>query len=107
LDVLEGLYLKGIWKRAHYTVPEGTPEDSVQFKADTYMKRFGNALEKQGWLVLEMLKPRNTNFLMSDEKGLKRYEIMAHVTRKPIEIHVDIEDKLVPTMIKAGLKLNE
>lgn len=109
---IETLYLKGIWKTGYFSVPLETTEEQIQFKSDEYQIRLGKVLEVQGWQVLEMLKPQVSALVPDNVKGLlpidrRAYRILARVRKKPIVVHVDVEDSIVPELEKLGYKLNE
>jgi len=95
----------GLWERATFTVPDGTSDSQVQFQASKYMARFGRVLEGQGFTVKEMLKPQVSNRL--PERGRRRYDILAFVSRRPAIIRESIPDILVPSMQLKGMTLVE
>jgi hypothetical protein len=90
-----------------FTVPLGTPEDRVQFAADKYMGRFGDALESQGFTVMVMTKPERARLLDLTEHGRTRYLLFAWVKRRPVEHHLWVPDSAVPILEKQGMKLTE
>lgn len=98
---------QGIWQTATFDVPDGTPEESVQFRSDKYMLKFGDNLESQGFTVKMMSRPEPYKGRVPTEEGRKRYRIWAFVKRRPIEMTMDIPDIAVPEMLDLGLKLKE
>lgn len=99
-----------IWTTGYFDVPFHYGEEQVQWVAPKYMRRFGEYLETQGFVVKQMLKPQVSGKATQNLFGqpdTKRYTIFAEVTRQPVEMHVDIPDYAVPDMEKVGLTLNE
>ena len=84
------LYVKGIWERGTFTVPDDTPEERVAFKIATYKRQFGELLERQGFTVLEMTSPTLSTRRLVTEPGRKRYDLYARVIRKPETIIIPI-----------------
>ena len=99
------LAAKGIWERGTFTVPEDIPDSRVQVVAHKYLKRFGEALERQGFEVLEIIGPAVSQGKMPAEPGRKRYDCFARVRRKPVTIDLEIPEELIPEMQGKGLKL--
>lgn len=99
------LAVKGIWERGTFTVPEDIPESRVQDVAHKYLRRFGEALERQGFEVLEIIGPTVSQGKMPPEPGRKRYDCFARVRRKPITLDLEIPEELIPEMQSKGLKL--
>ncbi len=96
---------KGIWERGTFTVPEDVPDARVQDVAHKYLRRFGEALERQDFEVLEIIGPVVSQGRMPAEPGRKRYDCFARVRRQPTTIHLQIEEELIPEMQTKGLKL--
>lgn len=99
------LYVKGIWERGTFTIPDDTPDDRIQFKKDEYKREFGQLLEAQGFSVLEMTNPSPTTQKMKAEPGRKRYDVYARVIRKPEVIRFSVPDLAVPALQGQGFKL--
>jgi len=95
----------GLWERATFTVPEDVSDERVRFEAHKYMRRFGRSLEGQGFTIKEMLRPQVSNRL--PEKGRRRYDILAFVSRAPVVIRENIPDTLVTEMQLKGMTLVE
>lgn len=97
------------WKRGIFTVPATTSRERVELVADKYMARFGNALEKEGYTVLRMTEPKPDTSLSKHwvDPDRIQYVMWALIEQRPFEIHFDVEDELVPEMVKLGLKLTE
>ena len=96
---------KGIWERGTFTVPKDRPDARVQSVAYKYMRRFGEALERQGFEVLEIIGPVVSQGKMEAEPGRKRYDCFARARRKPVTVTIEIPEKLIPEMQSKGLKL--
>ena len=96
---------KGIWERGTFTVPEDIPDVRVQDVAYKYLRRFGEALERQDFEVLEIIGPVVSGGMMRAEPGRKRYDCFARVRRKPVTVTIEIPEKLIPEMQTKGLKL--
>ncbi len=96
---------KGIWERGTFTVPEDIPDARVQGVAHKYLRRFGEALERQGFEVLEVIGPAVSRGRMPPEPGRKRYDCFARVRRKPVTIDLEIPEQLIPEMQSKGLTL--
>jgi len=99
------LAAKGIWERGTFTVPEDIPDTRVQEVAPKYLRRFGEALERQGFEVLEIIGPVVSQGRMPAESGRKRYDCFARVRREPQTIRLEIPEELIPEMQDKGLKL--
>jgi hypothetical protein len=99
------LYVKGIWERGTFTVPENTPEDRIQSKSAEYKKTFGKILESQGFIVLEMTSPTLSNGVFKTDPDMKRYEFYARVIRKPQTVRISVPDIAVPALLEKGLRL--
>lgn len=96
---------KGVWERGTFTVPDDVPDSRVQSVAHKYMGRFGEALERQGFEVLETLGPIISQGRMPAEPGRKRYDCFARARRRPVIIDLEIPEVLIPEMQSKGLKL--
>ena len=98
------------WERAGFDVPANISDEQVQAGAGVYQRRFGEHLERQGFIILQMLKPvvagKMEHQILTDPDR-RRYHIFALVTRKPVTTHFDIPDVAVPAMQKIGLTLQE
>jgi len=99
------LYVKGIWERGTFTIPDDVPEDRVQAKKDEYKREFGKLLECQGFTVLEMTNPSPTTQKMKAELGRKRYDVYARVIRKPETVRFSVPDIAVPSLQMTGARL--
>lgn len=97
--------LTGVWERATFTVPDTVPDERVRAESLKYMGRFGKALEAQGFIVREMLRPQVSVRQIPTEQGRRRYDIFAFVSRRPVVSTLDIPDKLVTGMQARGLRL--
>ena len=98
------------WERASFDVPATVPDEVVQTKAGVYMARFGQHLERQGFIVLDILRPvvaDSTDHKLFSQPDRRRYHIFALVTREPRTVSYDIPDYAVPQMQKVGLSLQE
>ncbi|MDA1188801.1 MAG: hypothetical protein O2854_03880 [Chloroflexi bacterium] len=96
-----------IWKSATFTVPIEVTEERVRFSADKYRLKFGKALETQGYNVLHMEQPKEDRSVAAagtTDPDRRRYQIWAKVTRRPVEIRVDVPDADIPIYEKAGFK---
>ena len=96
---------KGVWESAKYTVPVNTPEDKIDFHADKYVQRAGEAYEKRGFQVLQMEKPRPDKMPIGVEPDRKSYVIWIYVRRKPQQVTINVPDASVPTLLRQGMKL--
>lgn len=97
----------GYWERGTMTVPDSVSDERVQFHATGYMRKFGEALEKQGLTVKKMTRPvENPKSRLPKDPDRRRYSIYAWVTRTPLQMTVDIPDLLVPKYLSKGWKLN-
>ena len=96
---------KGIWERGTFTVPEDVPDARVQDVAHKYLRKFGEALELQGFEVLEIIGPAISQGRMLPGPGRKRYDCFARVRRKPVTINLEIPEEIIPEMQSKGLKL--
>ncbi len=96
---------KGIWERGTFTAPEDTPDTRVQDVAHQYLRKFGEALERQGFEVLEIIGPVVSQGIVPPEPDRKRYDCFARVRRKPVTIALEIPEQLIPEMQDKGLKL--
>lgn len=99
------LYVKGIWERGTFTVPDDAPESQIQEKFADYKKKFGQLLENQGFNVLEMTSPTLSKSGMITDPGQKRYDLYARVIRKPQTIRLNVPDSAVPSLLHQGLRL--
>jgi hypothetical protein len=99
------LYVKGIWERGTFTVPDDAPDDKVQAKFSDYKRDFGKILERQGFTVLEMTSPTSSKSVLKTEPGQKRYDLYARVIRKPEIVRLSVPDIAVPMLLKNGLQL--
>ena len=107
MPVDQSLIRGGVWERGTFTVPADVSEERVQLVAHKYMSRFGEALEKMGYQVLWMSQARIDPLPIPEDGDRKRYRMMAWVRQRPVEIHMDIPDELVPEMLQKGMKLTE
>ena len=96
-----------LWKQAEFTVPTSVSNERVQFVGDKYRVKYGNLLESQGWLVLQMTKPTPVKPTQWQAPDRRRYVIQALITKKPTTLTYDIPDKYVGTMMHQGFKLKE
>ena len=97
-----------VWKSATFTVPAEVSEERVQFAADKYRLKFGKALELEGWRVLDMEQPTLDRSVLAHgttDPDRRRYQIWAKVTRRPVEVRIDVPDEDVPIYLNAGFKL--
>ena len=99
------LYVKGIWERGTFTVPDGIPEVRVNEKIAMYKRQFGELLERQGFTVLGMTSPTLSIRRLITEPGRKRYDLFARVIRKPQTVRLHIPDKAVPALMAKGMRL--
>lgn len=99
------LYVKGIWERGTFTVPDDTPEDKIEWKKADYKREFGKLLEAQGFQVLEMTSPTLSTGRLATEPGRKRYDLYARVIRKPQLVRLSVPDTAVPALQRQGLRL--
>lgn len=95
------------WRRGSFTVPLKTSEERVQLVADRYMRRFGEALEREGFRVLKMLDPRPDSgaALLFADPDRKQYVMWALVSRAPFQLHLEVRDEDVPEMEKLGMRV--
>ena len=96
-----------VWERGSFTVPDDVPHERVCAMSAKYMQRFGQALEAQGFTVLNMSAPQEEGVQVGVAKGRRKYIIQALVTRRPVTVKVDVPDQSVPAMVKQGYKLLE
>lgn len=75
------------------------------------MTKFGEALERKGYRVLEMTEPKVDDgvtawvFLGPNNLDRKQYVMWARVTRQPFTMVMDVPDNQVAEMEKLGLRL--
>ena len=99
-----------VWDHATFTVPDNVSEDRVQFAASKYQLKYGKSLEKQGLRVLEMGKPEVNRGIVArgtTEPDRRPYVIWAKVTRRPVEVRMEVPDEDVGLFQKAGFCLVE
>ncbi len=98
-------YVKGIWERGTFTVPDDLSEERVQEKVAAYKEAFGKILESRGFTVLEMTSPTLSKGKLKTDPGQKRYDLWARVIRKPQTVRLSVPDIAVPALLKQGLRL--
>lgn len=99
-----------VWEKASYTVPGEVSEERVQATADKYKRKFGKALEFQGWTVLGFDGPTLDRSVIAQglcDPDRRRYVLYAKVTRRPETITVDVPDEDVVFYQRAGFRLVE
>lgn len=108
-----GLYCAGqthIWKRGSFTVPAEVSEQTVQDAAHRYKKKFGEALEKQGFEVLGFDGPRVDDGVVMNalaDPDRRCYRLWAKVRRRPVVATVDVSDTDIPLFLEAGFRHKE
>ena len=97
----------GVWERIYFDAPTTTSEEKIQFGAEPFKRTAGRLLEDRGFTVKYMENPKRVPNPLDLEPDRKRYVIYAWVTREPVVHHFDVEDELVPGLLKLGYKLTE
>lgn len=98
------------WKRGSFTVPSTVSDERVQLVADRYIRRFGEALEAEGFKVLLMKEPVEDTGIaayafLDGAYDRKQYVMWALVSKRPFEMTVDVPDKEVHMMEQYGFRL--
>lgn len=98
----------GLWRTGFFTVPDTTPADKIEFHWDSYRRKYGAALEAEGFDVLYMGNPFQNHLSVHPvDADRRRYEIQAWVRRRPKEVHILVPDNAVPQIQRLGLTLKE
>jgi len=95
---------KGVWERGTFTVPEDTPHSRIEEVKHKYLRKFGEALERQGFEVLEVLGPMPSQGRMPAEPGRKRYDAFARVRRKPVTLTLEVDETVMPKLEAVGMQ---
>ena len=100
---------RAVWRRGSFTVPVSVSKERVELSADRYERRFGNALEAQGYKVLKMVKAQVEDSgpaaLLLCEPDRVMYVMWALVTRDPFTVRMEVDDREVPMMEKLGFRV--
>ncbi len=95
------------WEGGVFTVPSDVSDERVQNKAPEYRNKFGEQLEKKGFRVLDMrgphVIPQHVQALINPFR--RKYRIVARVSRRPVDIKIDVPDSAVPALQGMGMKL--
>ena len=94
-----------------FTVPKTVSHERVVEGrvAERYKIRFGEYLERQGFMILDMSEPILAPISIQEFEppDRRRYRMYARVKRKPITLVYSIDDRLVSAALKVGFKLKD
>lgn len=97
-----------VWQKGTFSVPGDITEERVQFAGEKYRRKFGAALELQGFQVLGMDGPFYDGSVVAigiTEPDRKRYVMWARARRPVVEFKVDVPDEDIGLYQKAGFNL--
>ena len=94
-----------VWERGTFTVPDWASEERVRLVAYKYKKRYGDALEAQGYRVLSMSEPEIDPLRFGVDPDRRKYVMWAACVRRPVDFRIEVPDEVVPELLKAGLQL--
>lgn len=95
-------------EKAGFTVPKGTSFERIKKVEDKYQYRFGQAMERQGLIVLHMGEIEKEEVPMPMDEDRDYWCMRCLVTReRPVEMKFDVPDEAVSELEVIGLKLTE
>jgi hypothetical protein len=91
-----------------FTVPASVSEERVELAYDRYRKKFGEAMERQGFEVLDIKGPKVDKSFVANgttDPDRRKYVLHGRVRRRPITFTIDVPDEDVAIYEKAGFWL--
>lgn len=89
--------------KGYFTVPSSVSDERVESKKQEFIKKYADSFDKEGWKLISPVAFAKSLPLAEDIKqGRSRWTIMAYWERKPVEQTFEVDEKLIPKLLKTG-----
>ena len=90
-------------KMGYFTVPSDISDERVIGRKREYIKKYAESFEEEGWRLISPIAFYKPTPLTEDIiSGRARWEIKAYWGRKPLEQTIEVDEAIIPKLLKTG-----